>query len=77
MQQVHTGIFYLLEGLRQSGELVVLGFALDARPLAEFAIGMTEKQRSDFIAFRVSVAGGYINQPGVPAPTHSAPASPV
>ena len=77
MQQVHTDPFYILEGFKEDGAYAILAWSLEPRHLVAFMLGLEDSNREGFVAFRVMSAGGVLKPANLPAPTHSAPASPV
>ena len=77
MQKVHTEKFFLLEAIKEDGGISVLAVSFEVQAIFSFALGLSQEDRGDFLAFRVLEVGGVLNSPNTIKPTHEAPASAV
>lgn len=74
--QVHTGKFYILEGAKPDGSILLLAVSFDQSAMLDFFFNMPAEDKNDFFAFRMSVGGDVIQPPDVPKPTHASPTTP-
>jgi len=74
---VHTGKFYILEGLLATERaLVVLAVSFDRAALVSFTVALGEAGTTNFDAFRVTENGDVLVTE-MPSATHPAPSKPV
>jgi len=74
---VHTGTFFILEGLLAAErEIVTLAVSFDRAALVAFTMALGEAGTTDFDAFRITENGDVLVTE-LPKATHVAPSKPV
>jgi hypothetical protein len=68
--------FHLLEGVTLESEVHILAVAFDAKELVDFVAAIAASKVDRYIAYRISSHGGFLQEIGVPQPTHEAPVTP-
>ncbi len=74
---VHTGTFFILEGLlAEERKIIILAMSFDREALVTFTIALGEAGATDFDAFRITKNGDVLVTE-LPSATHAAPSTPV